>query len=244
MRNIRLLLEYDGTDFAGWQRQEEHRSVQEVIETALSQMTQQSVTLIGAGRTDAGVHARGQVANFLTDSRFDAPHFQRSLNAMLPADVVVRNADEVNVEFSARYDARERWYRYFMHQVPDAINRRFCWPLFYELDVARMNEACEAVLRTESFGSFCKSDSGTEHFRCIVTEASWERTDDSTLYFSVRANRFLRGMVRALVGTMVDVGRGFTTLDEFRSIIAAQDRTRAGMSAPPQGLFLEGVRYD
>jgi tRNA pseudouridine38-40 synthase len=244
MRNIRLLLEYDGTDFAGWQRQEAHRSVQEEIETALAQMTQQPVTLIGAGRTDAGVHARGQVANFFTESRFDAPQFQRSLNAMLPDDIVVRHADEVDAGFSARYSARERWYRYFIKQEPVAIERRFCWPLFYDLDIGKMNEACKVILRTDAFGSFCKADSGTEHFRCIVAEAEWECTDGTSLVFSTKANRFLRGMVRALVGTIVDVGRGYTTLDQFREIIAAQDRTKAGMSAPPQGLFLEGVRYD
>jgi tRNA pseudouridine38-40 synthase len=244
VRNIKLLLEYDGTDFCGWQRQDGKRSVQESIETALTQMTQQPVTVTGAGRTDAGVHARGQVANFLTDSRFEAEHFQRSLNSMLPADVVVRAAEEVQLDFSARYSARERWYQYFIKQTPTAIERRCCWSLFYDLDIGALNDACGVVLLTNEFGSFCKSDSGTEHYKCIVTEAAWTQRDPVTLVFSIRSNRFLRGMVRALVGTMVDVGRGFTSLDEFRTVVAAQDRSRAGMSAPAQGLFLEGVRYN
>ena len=244
MRNVKLLLEYDGTDFAGWQRQDGKRSVQETIEIALTQMTQQPVTLIGAGRTDAGVHARGQVANFMTDSRFAAEHFQRSLNSMLPGDVVVRSAEDVALDFSSRYSARERWYQYYIKRAQTAIERRYCWLLFYELDLHALDATCGVVLQTNEFGSFCKTDSGTEHYKCIITEAIWKQQDAVTLVFSVRANRFLRGMVRALVGTMVDVGRGFTSLDEFRSIITAQDRTRAGMSAPAQGLFLEGIRYD
>lgn len=244
MRNVKLLLEYDGTDFAGWQRQDGNRSVQEVIEIALTQMAQQPVTLIGAGRTDAGVHARGQVANFMTDSRFTPEYFQRSLNSMLPGDVVVRSAEEAPLDFSSRHSARGRWYQYYIKQVQSAIERRYCWPLFYKLDLYSLNDACTVVLQTSEFGSFCKSDSGVENFKCIVTEARWDQQDAATLVFSVRANRFLRGMVRALVGTMVDVGRGFTSLDEFRTIVAAQDRKRAGMSAPARGLFLEGVRYD
>ena len=200
MRNVKLLLDYDGTDFAGWQLQDGRRSVQEVIEIALTQMTQQPVILIGAGRTDAGVHARGQVANFMTASRFAPEQFYHSLNSMLPGDVVVRSAEEAPLEFSSRYSARERWYQYYIKQVQTALERRYSWPLFYELDLHSLNDACTVVLQTSEFGSFCKSDSGVENFKCTITEAKWKQQNTDTLVFSVRANRFLRGMVRHLSG--------------------------------------------
>jgi tRNA pseudouridine38-40 synthase len=245
MRNIRLTIEYDGTDFVGWQRQAVGRSVQEVIEAALGQITQAPVDVVGAGRTDAGVHAHGQVANFKTDFRFGPDEFMRSLNAMFPPDIVIRAADEVPLQFSARYSATERWYRYFISRIPTALRSRYTWPLYYDLDIDTMNQAVQVVKAAPDFASFCKSDSDVTHYRCVVNEAVWSQNiDGSAITFSIRANRFLRGMVRALVGTMVDVGRGFISLEQLREVIEARDRSRAGMSAPAQGLFLEGVRYD
>jgi tRNA pseudouridine38-40 synthase len=243
MPNIKLTIEYDGTNFAGWQRQKNGRSVQEEIEHALSRLTQQTVTITGAGRTDAGVHARGQAANFKTESRLAPADYYRALNGMLPADIAVSEAVEVPAEFSARYSAVSRAYTYTIVRGPSALMRRYSWQLSYEFDQELMRRAASIVRSTPDFQAFCKMESDVAHYRCIMEESSWSMASDSMLVYSVRANRFLHGMVRALVGTMVDVGRGFTTIDEFCAIIESKDRRRAGQAAPPQGLCLESVKY-
>lgn len=241
-RNIKLIIEYDGTDFVGWQRQQNGRSVQEVLEAAIEQITAESTTVTGAGRTDSGVHARGQVANFFTESKLTAPQFLRALNGVLPDDIVVHVVEEVAESFSARYSAKEREYRYIISQVPTAIGRNYTWQLNYHLSIEAMNVATHEILGTHDFRSFCKSEAEVEHYRCNITKALWEQTSEK-LIFTIRANRFLHGMVRALVGTMVNVGRGYTSINEFKAILQLKDRTKAGQSAPPRGLFLEKVIY-
>jgi len=243
MPNIRLSIEYDGTDFVGWQRQTNGRSVQEEIERALRRITQGDVTLTGAGRTDAGVHARGQVANFKTAAALTPNEYFRALNGMLPGDIAVTHAAEVPDEFSARYSARGRRYRYRIVQRPSALLRRYAWHLSYDFDRAAMQAAADIVRATADFQAFCRVGAEVDHYRCVVEEAGWTTDDDGCLVFEVAANRFLHGMVRALVGTIVNVGRGFTTLDEFSRIIDSRDRRRAGQAAPPQGLCLERVIY-
>ncbi|HTY11153.1 MAG TPA: tRNA pseudouridine(38-40) synthase TruA [Bacteroidota bacterium] len=243
MRNIKVVLEYDGTDFVGWQRQANGRSVQEEIETVLRLITDEFVTVTGAGRTDAGVHARGQAANFKIESSISLNDLQRALNSLLPDEIIVHSAEEVPEKFSARYSARERFYRYFIVQKPTAIERNYCWQLFYPLDVDRLNDAAALVRTTKDFQSFCKANSGVDNYECNIMSAGWSTPSPKQLVFSIRANRFLYGMVRALVGTMVDVGREYISVEEFRKIIEAKDRREAGMAAPPQGLFLEEVVY-
>jgi tRNA pseudouridine38-40 synthase len=243
MRNIKIVLEYDGTQFVGWQQQANGRSVQGTIEETIRSITNVATNVVGAGRTDAGVHARGQAANFLTESSLDLSSLMRALNGKLPEDIVVRSVEEVPLSFSARYDAKERKYRYFVSRQPTAISRKYCWEVFYHLNVGIMNKGCEMIKGTNDFQSFCKSESNVEHYMCTVFSAEWSEEPEQMMVFSICANRFLHGMVRALVGTMVDVGRGFTTLDQFREIIAAHDRTKAGMAAPAKGLFLEKIVY-
>jgi pseudouridylate synthase I len=243
MRNIKLVLEYDGTDFVGWQRQANGRSVQEELEIVLRTLTDEYVTVTGAGRTDAGVHARGQTANFKIESSISVNDLYRALNSLLPDEIVVHYAEEVDEKFSARYSARERFYRYFISRSATAIGRKFCWQLFYPLNVDLMNQASSLVRQTNDFQSFCKVNSGVDNYLCSVVEAEWHEPTPGELIFSIRSNRFLHGMVRALVGTLVDVGREYITLEEFKEIIEAKDRRKAGMAAPPQGLFLEEVIY-
>jgi tRNA pseudouridine38-40 synthase len=242
IRNIKLLIEYDGTDFVGWQRQMNGRSVQQEIESALQKLTSETVTLVGAGRTDSGVHARGQVANFFTRSNLSINDFHRGLNGILPDDVVIYSVDEADKDFSARYSAKERKYCYYISQHPTAIERKYSWQLGYDFNIALMNEAALNILGTHEFQSFCKSVSEVDNFLCTVYEARWEKIN-TKLIFTIRANRFLHGMVRALVGTLINVGRGYTPYNEFVRILSAKDRTKAGQSAPPQGLFLEHVQY-
>lgn len=242
MRNIRLTLEYDGTDFVGWQIQAKGRSVQEELTRVLDRLTGAHVNLIGAGRTDAGVHARGQVANFRTDSPLPAENILRALNGMLPPDIRIRDAADVPLEFHARYSAVARRYRYSITRTQRAIGRRHAWFVPYRLDTDLMRQAAQGFLGTHDFTSFCRAGAERDHNLCTVALSAWTPEADELAY-DIEANRFLHGMVRALVGTMVDIGRGHTPLEEIPAILQACDRSRAGMAAPPHGLSLEEVRY-
>ena len=242
MRNVRLLLEYDGTNFVGWQSQREGRSVQGEIESALCTILQEPVSVIGAGRTDAGVHARGQVANFRTNSPLSVDEIRGGLNGVLPEDVAVLECGEVPIDFHSRYSAKVRSYSYRILLVPSALLRNYSWCLRYRLDVDVMQRASEMVIGKRSFESFCKAGSDVDHYECVVSHSHWTKNGPELVY-EIRADRFLYGMVRALVGTMVDVGRGYRSLDDFSDIIQKKDRREAGMSAPARGLVLESVTY-
>jgi len=242
MRTVKLTLEYDGTDFSGWQFQLNARTVQGVLESALRELLQQELTVFGAGRTDAGVHARGQVAHFLTTNAMGLRDLQKSLNALLPGDVVVRCVEEVDEKFHARYSALWRSYRYTISQEPIALGRMYAWFWSQRLDEELMGQCARLILGEHDFQAFSKVETEVKHFRCIVRLAEWKRTDGS-LTFDIEANRFLYGMVRALVGTMVEIGRGYRPLDDFQRIMDSRDRRQAGMAAPPGGLVLEKVSY-
>jgi tRNA pseudouridine38-40 synthase len=242
MRNIKLTLEYDGTDFVGWQVQPNGRSVQEELEKALRQILQEECRTHAAGRTDSGVHARGQVINFFTSKTVSPQQLARSLNGVLPEDVVVLKAEEVDERFHARYSAKSRRYRYVISRAPTALLRKYSWALGYQLDVPTMQRCAEMIRGEHDFQSFCKAEAEVDHYRCVVHTAEW-REVGVMLEFHIEANRFLHGMVRALVGTMVDVGRGYTPREAFQEILEARNRNAAGMSAPSRGLFLEEVLY-
>jgi len=243
MRTIKLVLEYDGTDFAGWQFQTNGRSVQGVLEAALSSLLQEPIRVTGSGRTDAGVHARGQVCHFSTGNAMEARSLCRGVNAVLPDDVVARWAEDVAQDFHARYSARLRSYRYHISQTPVAMFRRYRWFVGQQLDIEAMRRCANALIGERDFQAFCKADTAVKHFRCTVTTAEWSK-DNEDLVFLISANRFLYGMVRALVGTMVDVGRGHITEKVFLEVMSSKDRTRASSSAPASGLVLESVYYD
>lgn len=241
-RNIKLIIEYDGTDFIGWQRQPNGRSVQEEIENALLRITQEHTQIIGAGRTDSGVHARGQTANCFVSSLISENEIHRSLNGVLPEDIVIHSVENVDDQFSARHDAKEREYQYFISTRLSAIDRKYCWQIGYSLDISKMNEIATSILGIHDFQSFSKTDTEVNHFRSEIFESLWYEHNGKIIY-KVRANRFLYGMVRALVGTMVNVGRGFTQVQEFQEIINAKNRSKAGQAAPSKGLFFERVTY-
>lgn len=243
MPTFRLTVEYDGTDFVGWQSQTNGRSVQREIEKAIRQILQSDVRIVGAGRTDAGVHARGQVASFSYAKPLELCTFTRSLNAVLPEDVVVRNAQETAEDFNARFSAKGRRYVYYISTEPVAVRRKYCWKVFYRLDETLLGRSAGAICGEHDFGAFCKAKSELTNHRCIVREAQW-RCSGNTMEFNITANRFLHGMVRALVGTMVDVGRGFISYEDFTDIVESRSRSEAGTSAPAKGLFLEEIIYD
>jgi tRNA pseudouridine38-40 synthase len=243
MQNIKLLIEYDGLDFVGWQNQPNGPSIQSELEKALGVVLQEEVATIGAGRTDAGVHARGQVASFKTSKSVAPDLIQRGVNGLLPPQIVVLSAEQVPDSFHARYSAKARIYSYHLGLRLTALQRNQCWYVGgYKIREDLLQQCADLILKERDFSSFCKVDTSVDHFRCTVDRASWQRIG-TELVFEIRANRFLYGMVRALVGTMVEVARGHRQFTEFQEILDAKDRTRAGASAPARGLFLEEVVY-
>ncbi len=242
MRNIKLVVEYDGSDFSGWQFQPNVITAQGELERSLSHLTQSQVKLIAAGRTDAGVHALGQVVNFHTNSHLPVETIRRGGNAMLPKSIRILFAVEESQGFSARFSATARTYRYVISKKPRAIGRMYSWYCPYKLSVDPMQRACKFILGEKDFGAFCQAGAQLNHHRCNVKSAAWlEKKDD--LIFEVTANRFVHNMVRILVGTFVEIGRGKRTPEEMALILESKDRRVAGPTVPAQGLFLVSVEY-
>jgi tRNA pseudouridine38-40 synthase len=248
-RTLKLTVAYDGTDFAGWQVQPEARTVQGTLQEILARMTGGPVSLVGSGRTDAGVHALGQVASFETTSAHSCDVFFRALNAELPEDVAVLAVEESPAEFHALRSARRKRYRYVIHDggVRDVFARRYCWGLPHRLDEAAMQRAAAVLVGTHDFCSF--ETAGSERESSVRTvfaaEVSRQRDDRACeLHIEVEADGFLYNMVRAIVGTLVQVGRGARPEAWVGEVLRAQDRSAAGPTAPPQGLFLLWVSYD
>jgi tRNA pseudouridine38-40 synthase len=239
---LKLTIEYDGTDFVGWQIQENGRSVQGEIEHALDRILRERHSVIGSGRTDAGVHARAQVAHCRVTTSVDIRDLHHSLNSVLPEDIAITGIEEVPEGFHARYSAVERRYKYFISEKRSPLHRRYDWWVKFTLDIEQMNRCAGSIIGEHDFASFCRTKAEVNHHRCIVSTAIWSN-NDSRYIFEIAADRFLHGMVRTLVGTMVDVGRGFLSSDDFLKILNERDRRAARMAAPPHGLFLWEVKY-
>lgn len=246
MRNIKLSIEYDGSAYHGWQIQARDITIQEAVEKALSTMTREKIRLSGSGRTDAGVHALGQVANFKTDSKIPADAFFAGLNSLLPDDIVITACEEVDDDFHARFSAKIKTYQYriFNRPLAIAIGRQYAWHIRKKMNVAAMQQAAEYIIGTHDFKSFEGTGSPRAHTIRTVMRAEFAEKEDGYLIFEITANGFLRYMVRNLVGSLVDVGLLKTTPDEFRQILEAKNRDLAGATAPPQGLFLVNVSYE
>lgn len=239
MRNIKLVLEYDGTEFSGWQVQPDRRTVQGMLEGALEELLQSRVKVTGAGRTDGGVHALHQVANFETSSAVSLNAIKGGVNSLLPSDILVKSAEEMGASFNARRDARSRFYRYRILCARSPLRRRYAWELKYSLKLKRMRVACSLLCGVHDLSSFTASPLDG---KVRVLSCEWKKKGDE-LWMEVKADRFLHHMVRIVVGTVVDVGRGRLAVDDFAGILEARDRTLAGPTAPPQGLCLLGVEY-
>lgn len=245
MRNIKLTIEYDGSTYHGWQIQPGLRTIQGVIQEQIAQITQGEVNLIGAGRTDAGVHALGQVANFQTESTIELTALQRGLNSLLPPDIVVKAVEEVSEEFHARFSARSKVYEYHIlnRSYPSALRRRYAWFIPHDLNLPPMKKCGKLLIGSHDFSSFRASGDESRHSMREVIRLEIECREDNLIVILIEANAFLREMVRSIVGTLVDVGRGKTSFEEFKEIFSAHDRRKAGMTAPAQGLFLVEVIY-
>jgi len=237
-------LSYDGTEYFGWQKQPKDISVQEVIETQLSKLhSNQPISVVGCGRTDTGVHAHHYVLHVDIPLVKDLDHFRFKLNRMLPGSVAIHTIYPVSKNWHARFSASARTYRYFLHQDKDPFERNFSWHFPQELNVNAMNKAAELLLGTQDFTSLSKLHTDVKTNICTVTKAKWY-TENEPLYFEITADRFLRNMVRATVGTLVEVGLGKISPEDITKILAMKDRGAAATSVPPQGLFLWKIEYD
>ena len=238
-----IYLEFDGSAYSGWQIQPHSPSVQQTLEEALALFLRQNVAVTGAGRTDAGVHASQMVAHFDLDEPQDCAWMQNKMNGILPPDIAVHSIVPVKPDAHARFDATSRTYKYYVTLNKSAFHRNYSWFLPNEPDFELMNRAAELLMETVDFSSFSKLHTDTKTNDCHVTEAQWTPLDDGRWVFTITADRFLRNMVRAIVGTLMEVGRHKLTIDGFKQIIESKDRCSAGDSAPAQGLFLNKIVY-
>ena len=234
---------YDGTNYHGWQVQPNGITVQSELERCLSMLLREQILVTGAGRTDAGVHARVMAAHFDTDVEFDADVLVKKLNGLLHSDISVDRIERVAPDMHARFSATSRMYHYYIHTKKNPFIHQYSQLMHYQLDFELMNEAGRILMEYEDFGAFCKAGSDVKTTICHVTHAQWHQTSPSEWYFEITANRFLRNMVRAVVGTLIEVGRGRMSLAEFRQVIEGKQRTQAGESMPAKALFLEKVEY-
>ena len=244
MRRIRTIIAYDGTDYVGWQTQNNGVAVQEVIEKAIFEVTGAHASLQGSGRTDSGVHARAQVAHFDTEARMAADKFAIALNTHLPADIRVLFSEEAEPDFHARFSAKEKQYRYFVQTGPhaDVFARRYALHAYMPLDLDVMRSAADQVIGTHDFSAFMSTGREVETAVRTVSLSRWEK-QGKFLVYTVQGNGFLYNMVRILVGTMVGMGSGRIPRDSMERALASLSRKDAGPTAPPHGLVLWRVKY-
>jgi tRNA pseudouridine38-40 synthase len=245
MRNFKMILEYDGAAYCGWQRQKNGRSIQQVLEEAVASILGEKVTIIASGRTDAGMHALNQVASFHAESLLPVRKIWFGVNSVLPVDIVVKDLQEAPAAFNALKDAKKKVYLYRIcnQRLRPVLGRQYVWFVRFPLDVERMRQAAAFLLGEHDFSCFCKTGCDIQDRVRTLTRLEIERGEGAMLEFTVESSGFLRHMVRNMVGTLVDVGRGKLAPLDMHDIIASRDRTKAGQSAPACGLFLKEVHY-
>ncbi len=243
MKRYFITFQYDGTAYHGWQVQPNGHSVQAALQAAMSTLLRTPCEVVGAGRTDAGVHASKMVAHFDLEEGIDCEQVAYRLNRILPHDISVLGIQPVDSGMHARFSAVERTYHYYIHTRKDPFVRHYSCFVPYDLDFEAMNEAGRLLTTYEDFGAFCKSHTDVKTTLCRVTEVRWECLASHRYRLIIRANRFLRNMVRAVTGTLIDVGRGRITLPELQDIVESGKRTRAGESMPAHALFLHDIKY-
>lgn len=238
-----ITFSYDGTAYHGWQIQPHSVSVQEELQKALSTLLRKPMEVVGAGRTDTGVHARKMIAHFDSDEELECSQLVYKLNKLLPRDIAVQQVERVEEDMHARFSAKSRTYHYYVHLDKDPFLRSYSWQVYGNPDFELMNQAAVVLMEYTDFTSFSKVNTDTKTNDCTITEAHWDRVGEGQWRFTITANRFLRNMVRAIVGTLMEVGRGRMTIEQLRNVVDAKDRCRAGDSVPGNALFLVDVKY-
>jgi tRNA pseudouridine38-40 synthase len=235
-------ISYNGSQYHGWQNQANALGVQQLVEEALHKLLREQISIVASGRTDTGVHCIQQFFHADIQKEFDLLSLQKRLNVFLPNDIPIKNILKVKPDAHARYDARGRAYEYRITRTKNPFLSGHSYYFFRDLDITAMTKAASLLVGTKDFQCFSKVKTDVNHFVCTITHARWDQHED-LLIFSIAANRFLRGMVRAIVGTLLDVGSGKTSVAEFQEIIQSKDRKQAGVNVPAQGLFLLSVKY-
>lgn len=244
MNRYFIFFSYNGANYCGWQSQPNGVSVQEVLTKAVSTVLREDTELTAAGRTDAGVHAKTMVAHFDLENKIaNETDLVAKLNSFLPNDICIEKFVKVKPDAHARFDAISRKYEYHITLKKDVFNAHLNMRVFHPLDFQLMNKAAETLFEYTDFTSFCKLHTDVKTNNCKITVAEWTQKDESHWIFTIQADRFLRNMVRAIVGTLLEVGRGKITVEDFRQIIEQKDRCKAGTSVPAHGLFLVQVNY-
>lgn len=244
MKNIKLTIEYEGTNYSGWQIQENAITIQEKLEEALEKLTKEKVKLIGSGRTDKGVHALGQVANFITNSSIPGEKYKYALKFLLPDDITIIESEEVDLNFHSRFDAVKKIYKYIVYngEMPRALYRNFSYHVAYSIDLGKMIEASKYFCGTHDFAAFMATNSEVNTTVRTIYDISIVKNKE-LIEFTIEGNSFLRNMVRIIVGTLLYVGQGKIQIEDIPKIILDGKRENAGPTVPPQGLFLEKVFY-
>lgn len=233
---------YRGKNYAGWQSQANAIGVQSIVEDVLTKTFRAETKIVGSGRTDTGVHCEQQFFHADIEKSFDETRIVQRLNSFLPKDISIQSIRKVRPDASARYNAVERTYEYRMTLKKNPFLEGLAWHYFKTVDVHAMNKAAALLLGEHDFECFSKVKTDVNHFLCVIKKSAWQKEDD-LLDFTITANRFLRGMVRAIVGTLLDVGTGKTSMKEFQAIIQSKDRKKAGANVPAYGLYLTKVKY-
>jgi tRNA pseudouridine38-40 synthase len=242
LKNYKLIIQYDGTKYAGWQIQLNALSVQGVLQDSISQIINENINLIGAGRTDSGVHSLGQTANFRTKNELDLYRFKHSLNSVLPRDITVKTISEVENDFHARYDAVKRSYIYVISKSKSPFYDKYSWWYHGPINCDKLNSISEYLLGEKNFTAFSRRASETENKICLVHNIRWKEWKELVIFY-VEADRYLHGMVRTIVGTLLHTLKLNLNIDYLRNVINSEDRESAGEAVPAKGLFLYKVKY-
>jgi tRNA pseudouridine38-40 synthase len=245
MRNIKLLIEYDGTNYLGWQIQPGGPTIQGLLEEKLSRLTGERIRLIGSGRTDSGVHALGQAAHFKTQSPMDTRTIRKALNGLLPHDIVIQKVEEAHEGFHARKHAKSKVYEYRIlnRDLRSVFHRGYAWHIPQKLNLLEMKKATQGLIGEHDFSAFRTAGSPTRTPVRRVIRAEWKRRRDGLILFEIEANGFLKQMVRSIIGILVEIGKGKRKASDLRKVLNSKDRREAGPTAPAQGLFLKEVKY-
>jgi tRNA pseudouridine38-40 synthase len=242
LHNYKLIIQYDGTNYSGWQIQKNAVTVQKLISDSIEILVKEKINLTGAGRTDSGVHALGQTANFKTRSTIDTYKFSYSLNSLLPKDIAIKKMEEVDLTFNARTKAKKRKYLYLLTKFKSPFYDNYSYFYHDKIDFDELNLLSKYFIGEKDFTSFCKTISGTENKICNIYDINWKEYKDM-VFFIIEADRYLHGMVRTIVGTLLNAAKNNLDEDYIKKIFAAKDRTAAGEAVPAKGLFLYKVKY-